>query len=379
MSGRDASCAAALGEMIRELREALGWSQARLADELCKAGNRATVNREMVSRWEHGKRKPGPFWLRHLASVLQVPLEVLERASVDRRAFLTSVAGTAIAPLVTSDLVEHGFAAALNGHGPSLDDWDAAVEIYGRDYMTAGAGEIQKRLSADLVVLQQQLDTPHMWAIAARLATLYAKTFPGSDGAKAVTWYRHAAEFADRSDDLATRVWVRGRAAIALGYEGASLGAADVLAQQAVALDDAPSLGRVNAVMGRAHVAAIRGDRATALQLLDEGRRAFDSAGSDDAPSDYAVPWWRFNVFISLMAARLGDEDLALAAQDDAYRNLPPTLPRFRTHLEMHKGLMLVRSGDRDGGIAYARTALNELPPEKHSLTLRMLMDEIAS
>ncbi|WP_280268139.1 hypothetical protein [Nocardia wallacei] len=39
---------------------------------------------------------------------------------------------------------------------------------------------------------------------------------------------------------------------------------------------------------------------------------------------------------------------------------------------------MLVRAGDREQGVRLARTALNALPPEKHSLTLRMLMEEIA-
>lgn len=365
-----------VGPLIRELRESLGWSQSRLAAEVCRSADRDTVTREDISRWENGRRAPGPFWLRHLASVLQIPRETLEDA-VDRRQFLTAVAGVAIAPVVASDLIERGFAAALRGDGPALDDWLAKVDVYGEDYMRLGAAEIQKRLAADLVVLQQQLDEPRMWSVAARLATLYAKTFPGSDGAKAVTWYRRAAEFADRSGDLETRVWVRGRAAIALGYEGASLGIADVLADQAIELDDRPTLGRVNAVMGRAHVAALRGDGTTALALADEGRRVFDVAGMDDGESDYAVPWWRFNVFTSLLAARLGDDQLALEAQDEAARTLPDTLPRFRTHLEMHKGLMLVRSGDRDGGITYARAALDELPAEKHSLTLRMLMDEI--
>lgn len=279
--------------------------------------------------------------------------------------------------LIRELLIEQGFAAALRGRYPSADDWDESVDSYGRDYMTLGAAEIQKRLAADLVVLQQQLENPHLWAVGAVLATLYGKTFPGSDGTKAATWYRHAATFADRSADDATRVWVRGRAAIALGYEGASLDVADTLADQALALDERPSLGRLNAVMGKAHVAAFRGDPATALRLLQEGRRIFDGAGSDDAESDYVVPWWRFNVFISLLAARLGEERLALQAHDEASRGLPASLPRFRTHLEMHRGLMLVRAGDRAGGTTYARSALDALPAEKHSLTLRMLMTEI--
>ncbi|WP_211357633.1 hypothetical protein [Nocardia cyriacigeorgica] len=84
------------------------------------------------------------------------------------------------------------------------------------------------------------------------------------------------------------------------------------------------------------------------------------------------------NVFLSLLAARLGNEKIALAAQEDASAALPPELPRFATHLDMHRGLMLVRAGDRTQGVRVARAALDALPPEKHSLTLRMLMDEIS-
>lgn len=361
-----------IGRTIQELRQALGWSQSQLATHLAHRGG-DSLQRKHISRWENGHCAPSPYWLRHLAAVLQVPLEII---TMDRRSFLTNVAGTAIAPVVASDLIASGFEAALHGPGPTAEDWEAKVAEYGRDYMVQGAAEIQTRLAADLLVLQQQVEDPHSWAVAAKLATLYAKTFPGSDGAKAVTWYRYAATFADRSEDDQVRVWVRGRAAIALGYEGAALGVANTLSQQALAVDERPSLGVVNALMGRAHVAALGGDHDHARLLVDDGRRAFDTAGSDDAPSDYAVPWWRFNVFTSLLAARMGDERLADQAQDEAGRSLPESLPRFRTHLEMHRGLMLARQGDPTG-VGFAQAALDRLPPEKHSLTLRMLMEEI--
>lgn len=321
---------------------------------------------------------PSPFWLRHLAAVLDVPLAVME-SDVNRRRFLSTVAATAVAPGVASDLLAEGFSARLRGAGPSVEAWADTLITYGADYMTLGAAEIQKRLAIDLAVIQQQCDTPQMWAHVSRLMTLYAKTFPGSDGNRAVAWYRMAAESADRSGDAGTRVWVRGRAAIALGYEGASLPIATMFADQALAIDDRPSLGRLNAIYGKAHAAAIAGDIDTARALDTEGRRVFDRAGSgDDEASDYAVPYWRLGVFRSLLRARLGDESDAVAAQDEARRLLPPSLPRFATHFEMHRGLMLVRAGDQEGGITYAKTALDALPPEKHSLTLRMLMEEIA-
>ncbi|MER0447869.1 hypothetical protein ABR738_25505 [Streptomyces sp. Edi4] len=85
----------------------------------------------------------------------------------------------------------------------------------------------------------------------------------------------------------------------------------------------------------------------------------------------------RLNVFRSLLLARLGDEPGAVAAQDAVRAELPPALPRSATHLDMHRGLMLARAGDRQGGAAYALAAMDALLPEKHSLTLRMLMREI--
>ncbi|MGW7004856.1 helix-turn-helix domain-containing protein [Streptomyces sp. NPDC054933] len=364
----------AIGILIKELRQAHGWSQGRLAQEINEAFG-TNLDREYVSRWERCKVVPGSFYLRCLSAVLDVPLAVLE-GEVKRRTLLTDVAAMAIAPLVASDLLTAGFSARLHG-GPNAEEWEGKLSTYGTDYMSMGAADIQRRVSGELVVVQQQLDQPRLWTVAARLMTLYAKTFPGSDGSKAVNWYRMAAKAADESGDADTRVWVRGRAAIALGYEGASLGVADMFADQAMAISDRPSLGLLNAVMGKAHAAAIRGNNDGARHLMEQGQRIFDAVGSYEQTSDYAVPWWRMNVFTSLLAARLGDESKAVAAQDQARRELPDTLPRFATHLEMHRGLMLARSGDKVGGVAYAQAAMNELPPEKHSLTLRLLMDEV--
>jgi hypothetical protein len=137
----------------------------------------------------------------------------------------------------------------LNGKGPDVDEWQEKLRTYGRDYMSLGAAEIQKRLTVDLPVIQQQLDSAELRGISSKLATLFAKTYPGSDGATAVSWYRTAATAADRSVDDDARVWVRGRAAIALGYEGASLGMAETFASQALAISGRPSIGQLNTVV----------------------------------------------------------------------------------------------------------------------------------
>ncbi|MDI3408174.1 helix-turn-helix domain-containing protein [Streptomyces cavernicola] len=362
--------------LIRELRKTRGWSQGRLASELNKAFG-TNLDREYISRWERFKVTPGAYYLRCLSAVLDVPLSVLED-DVKRRNFLTDAVGASIAPVVASDLLSQGFSARLNG-GPTISDWEGKLATYGTEYMSLGAADIQRRISGELVAVQQQLDQPQLWSVASRLMTLYAKTFPGSDGSKAVHWYRMAAKSADQSQDDAARVWVRGRAAIALGYEGAALGVADVLSDQALAIGaKKPSLGLLNAIYGKAHAAALRGDAETARNLDTQGRLVFDRTGSFEQTSDYAVPYWRLNVFRSLLLARLGDEKGAVEAQEAARAELPAELPRFATHLELHRGLMMARSGDKHGGFAHARQAMDALPPEKHSLTLRMLVDEIS-
>ncbi|MEU3507281.1 helix-turn-helix transcriptional regulator [Streptomyces longwoodensis] len=67
-----------VGANIRQERERLGWSQARLAREVCRAAGvqGEPVGRQEISRWETGKRTPRE-WLPFLAAALGVPVEAL--------------------------------------------------------------------------------------------------------------------------------------------------------------------------------------------------------------------------------------------------------------------------------------------------------------
>ncbi|GAA1435908.1 hypothetical protein GCM10009601_62720 [Streptomyces thermospinosisporus] len=67
-----------IGANIKRLREQRGWSQARLAREVCQAAGVIgdPVGRQEISRWETGKRTPRE-WLPFLAAVLGVPVDVL--------------------------------------------------------------------------------------------------------------------------------------------------------------------------------------------------------------------------------------------------------------------------------------------------------------
>ncbi|MGW0987910.1 helix-turn-helix transcriptional regulator [Streptomyces sp. NPDC002486] len=68
-----------IGANIKRLREARGWSQARLAHEVCRAAGviGEPVGRQEISRWETGKRTPRE-WLPFLAAALGVSVDALK-------------------------------------------------------------------------------------------------------------------------------------------------------------------------------------------------------------------------------------------------------------------------------------------------------------
>ncbi|MCW3819010.1 helix-turn-helix domain-containing protein [Micromonospora sp. DR5-3] len=73
------------GPLLAELRSARGWSQQRMAAELCAAAGVPTLTRHEVSRWERQRRLPGDFWLGWLAVVLGAPGELLAEAAARSR------------------------------------------------------------------------------------------------------------------------------------------------------------------------------------------------------------------------------------------------------------------------------------------------------
>lgn len=349
---------------------------------LASLASRACLSRAYLGHLETGRRPPTRDAATALDAALGtagllVALAESERQGDDvrrREALAGIVALLAGAPTTLETVLRAGIESAMSDDRDP-DDWQSRAERLGADYMTTPGTELQDRLARDLALLQHRLTTPDMWAVAARLLAVYGKT--QRDPVTATRWYRLAADAADRSGRDDIRVWVRGRTALALGYEGALPPVALEMADQALAVaGDRPSLGSLQAHMARAHVFGIRGDRAGAMEALGSAERAFDSAGSDDQISDFAVPEWRMRTFTSMLLSRLGDPR-AMREQDRADRYRSATLPRFATHIEMHRGLMLVRSGDIRGGREYARAALDRLPPERRSLTLRLLMAEI--
>ncbi|USX52584.1 MULTISPECIES: helix-turn-helix transcriptional regulator [Lentzea] len=71
--------------LIPQARRERGLTQRELADLLCEISHNDSVTREEVSRWERGKRIPGPYWRTFLSAALDVPHAAVDRAALIER------------------------------------------------------------------------------------------------------------------------------------------------------------------------------------------------------------------------------------------------------------------------------------------------------
>nr|WP_083466308.1 helix-turn-helix transcriptional regulator [Kibdelosporangium sp. MJ126-NF4]CEL13701.1 hypothetical protein [Kibdelosporangium sp. MJ126-NF4] len=71
--------------LIPQLRERKGMSQVTLARVLAERSGNPAVTRTEISRWERGKRIPGPYWRGWLSDVLDVSPARLETAARSAR------------------------------------------------------------------------------------------------------------------------------------------------------------------------------------------------------------------------------------------------------------------------------------------------------
>ncbi|MTD58735.1 helix-turn-helix domain-containing protein [Amycolatopsis pithecellobii] len=61
-----------IGRLIRSARRELGLTQYGLAEALVSVSGNDSLGRDEVSRWERGKRVPGPYWQQWLSDVLEI-------------------------------------------------------------------------------------------------------------------------------------------------------------------------------------------------------------------------------------------------------------------------------------------------------------------
>lgn len=75
-----------IGQRIRRRREALGYKQPQVADEIARLTGNLAVTKDYVSRWERGANEPDEDNLKALAKVLQTKVAYLMVGSPEEQA-----------------------------------------------------------------------------------------------------------------------------------------------------------------------------------------------------------------------------------------------------------------------------------------------------
>ncbi|WP_352244159.1 helix-turn-helix transcriptional regulator [Lentzea sp. NBRC 105346] len=71
--------------LIPQARRERGLTQEELARRLSEISRNDSITREDISRWERGKRIPGPYWRSWISKALEMPCDDVERAATVAR------------------------------------------------------------------------------------------------------------------------------------------------------------------------------------------------------------------------------------------------------------------------------------------------------
>ncbi len=414
-----------IGELIARPRDELGMSQTELARELNATAGRQTLTRGEISRWEHGKVSPGPFWLPHLATVLEVPIKDLRLArrmtcvvtaqdfglssalptvdtvimlgegDVERREFLLSSAYS-VGALALPDLesvtrpvtaraggarVGAGEVAAVRRMTRALGD--AASELGGgharylvAQYLTTDVarwlrGSYSERIGRDLYAATAEL---------VHLAAWMAQD-EGRHGL-AQRYYIQSYRLAEEADDAEGRATaLRGLSAQAaqLGHVQEAVRVADAAARWAPRLDDPRVVAWLHGM--RAEAAALAGDRTAAIAALSEAERMIDRAPvhpGDSWGAHFTIV--NFTRDAGTVLHRVGD--LAGAGQQlSAALNAPgPMRQRTRALILAHLGEVRLAQGEIEAACeAWAAflTAVEGVQSDRTREALRTMRREL--
>ncbi|WP_186763299.1 helix-turn-helix domain-containing protein [Lentzea tibetensis] len=143
-----------IGPLLRELRESAGRSQGELAALLSDSADRP-VTRNEVSRWEGETRLPTPYWQKHLAAALEVPVADL-RGAVDRAKAKRRLQQREEDQPEGSDVQRREFLGAMAVAGlaaswPSITRWTPGRRLGGSDVKRLLSGTARLRRLDDFL------------------------------------------------------------------------------------------------------------------------------------------------------------------------------------------------------------------------------------
>jgi len=381
-AGRDPS----FGPVLAQLRLRRGWSQLRLAEQLCAASGTPTVSRHEVSRWEREERVPGGFWLGWLAAVLDTPLADLATAAdrarlrhrlADRAPSAPPPAGRDRLSLdligrahawLTGELPPLVGARPPGGDGPALAEVAARLAAARRLDDLVGGVDLADRVEALARAASDAAAGPDGAAVPGPAARLLAEVdqlrgwtlADAGDPAGALAAYRSALTAAAVAGDRPLAGHVLGSASHLLAATG-DPGPALLLARTAYAGAHraTPATGRALLLHRIAFAAAAAGLHDAAQQALTAARRVADRrAAGGDPPWLYWVDAAELDALAGRCLAALGRPRAALPLLDRAVARCgqPRTAALDKAWLARAR----LDAGEAEGAALMAGEALTE-------------------
>jgi transcriptional regulator with XRE-family HTH domain len=370
-------------ELLRRARVLRGWSQQRVADHINALLGAECADRQLVYRWEAGKRTPGPFYRERLCQVFKmtaeelglVELTILEHADAARTVTGEWAGGTtdvaADSPLPESvnvlvrelwgDEVKRRAVLQMLGAMATGAALDAASLTRTPVVPVAQASEVADHLMRafpELSTADWLLGPHHVLGTVGGQLDLVQQLLPNVAGAKRVRLLEVGARYAefgswlnqDSGNARAATHWAD-RAMEWAQEVGNSLMVSYVLVRksdQAAAMRDAPrTIGLAQSALQHRRRLTSRG-RAVALQQLAVGhalagnevacQRALDTAAQlaqrsqqdqDEGPGRYCTP-----AYVEIQRAatwiELGRPKRAIDLFEDSLATLPSVHRRDR-------------------------------------------------
>ncbi|AZQ72601.1 MULTISPECIES: helix-turn-helix domain-containing protein [Streptomyces] len=372
-----------IGALLARLRDDLGWSQQRVADEYNKIEGRSAMTGKEIGRYERESRVPTSRTLGFLATVFGIDQVALDRAAgVSRRRKTASrsiglpkqqatvpaaPSRRVLAADATSSARFSRFLASRNTDPYAVEQLDAEVFTLARQYVSRPVSELHDTISSlrdetfDLLRGRQRpRQTLDLYAAAGRLCGLSAHVcLDLGDYASAMTHSRTAWACAEEADHHGLRAWVRGMQSLITFWDGDPREAADL----ARAGQSYPAAGadvvRLASLEARALAAA--GDRQGASAALRRAEHARDALSDDAAPGIFSFPHPKQLTYAGTTHLSIGDRSNvqqainSAAAAIDLYRDAAAddrsTGDLLAAHLDLARGHMLAGHMDATEGM----------------------------
>lgn len=398
-----------IGALLAQLRDDLGWSQQRVANEYNKAEGRSAMTGKEIGRYERESRVPTDRTRGFLAVVFGVDPLTLDRAATvtkRRRAdgrslslpsppdhLLAPPSRRALAADASASARFSRFIASRNTDACAVEQLDAEVFTLARQYVSRPVSELYTGIRGlrdetfDLLRGRQRpRQTSDLYVTAGRLCGLSAHvSLDLGDYASAMTHAHTAWACAEEADHNGLRAWVRAVQSLISFWDGDPITAAAFA--RAGQSFPAPGTAGVRLASLEARALSMAGDRDGATAALRRAERTRDYLrDGDEMPGMFSFPHAKQLAYAGTTHLSLGDSGNVrqaincAAAAVDLYRDTDSddrsTGDLFAAHLDLVRGHML--AGDANAAEAMLTFVLDS-PPALLSASIRRRLNGLAN